>query len=57
LIILYKQWECSKKTVIREKVKVREDKSLANEKEVRGLFKYFCTALICMALLLARAYT
>lgn len=43
-----------RKPVIREKVKVREDKSLANEKEVRGLFKYFCTALICMALLLGQ---
>lgn len=43
-----------RKTVVREKVRVREDKSVAVENEVKGLFKYFCTALICMALLLGQ---
>jgi hypothetical protein len=40
--------------VVREKVKVREDKSHVVENEVKGLFKYFCTALVCMALLLGQ---
>ena len=40
--------------VAREKVKVREDKSHVVENEVKGLFKYFCTALVCMALLLGQ---
>ncbi len=40
--------------VVREKVKVREDKSHVVENEVKGLFKYFCTVLVCMALLLGQ---
>ncbi len=43
-----------RKPVVREKVKVREEKSTSVEHEVKGLFKYFCTALICMALLLGQ---
>lgn len=40
--------------VVREKIKVREEKYVRDDNEVKGLFKYFCAGLICMMLLLGQ---
>lgn len=41
-----------RKPVVKERVK--EERSVAAETEVKGLFKYFCAVLICAALLLGQ---
>jgi len=43
-----------RKRVAREKVKTQEDNSVAVEHGIKGMFKYFCAVLACMAILLGQ---
>lgn len=52
---IYSSGMAKRKPSVREEARIIEEKSVANENEVKGIFKYFCLGLICMGLLLSQS--
>ena len=43
-----------RESLIRERIRITEEINKANDKKVKGMFKYFCMGLLCISLLLGQ---